>query len=125
MTNSNGANDRIVVYGNTKDGQLTIKDRKRLDKWLAAKDGECRVEVIRGSRRSLAFVAYYFGACKELAKQTGHDHAEEIHEMNKRDFNDGLTTSDLTDTQFGEFVERCKRGWAIRGHHVADEYWKG
>lgn len=113
-----------------KDGQLLLRNRKQLDA-LALASGYAEFDVIienKKRKRSLDLNRYYWGVVVAMVKdafiELGHDIDSKLtHEFLKQrcnykefiDFKTGeviklpQSTTDITNTQFMEYVERIKQ----------------
>lgn len=122
---------KVQTYGTIKSGKLGISYR---DQFITALSvfPDCRVRVTVEKiyrKRSLEQNAYYFGVvinefCEGYTETTGEKitqmQAHEIlkHKFNFKEFvnqqtgevlNVPQTTSELTTTQFMEYIEECRR----------------
>lgn len=131
----------VTFLAHAKEGVLHIHHRKNLDAAIREWKGDVIGTLELGTKRTVAFNAYYFGAMKYLSEQTGYTQ-NELHEMNKEDFNAHpvqfvnkktgeitermvpQSTAKMSTSAFMEFLERVRQGWAERGYEVPDIYWK-
>lgn len=124
--------DKCELNGHIDDkGQVVIHNKRLLREWanqLKGKNVKIRIERA-GSKRSLPQNSYYFSCVVEEIRlallQLGHQMTkEETHEFLKGKFNakyisnaDGEaievpgTTTTMTKTEFGEYIERIAQ-WA-------------
>jgi hypothetical protein len=113
------------TYFQIKDGQLVNK--YTIKKAFDLSDGKYELVIKRKNKRSLPINKYYWGCVVELEregfKSRGYDYSkEQVHDFNKAEFNYTelvneetgevkkvpSTTTDISNTQFIEFLERIK-----------------
>lgn len=122
--------EKLELHGYiTEGGTLHIQNRKRLEEWSKQYPGKQVLIKIerRGSKRSNPQNRYYWGVVVQEVKlgflNIGYEMtAEETHYFLKEKFNsisienkDGVninvagSTTQMTKTQFGEYIERIAR----------------
>jgi len=130
----------LTFFGHFDEhGTFHLHREKDFKKSTAGWRGNTIVKFELGTKRDLAFSNYYFGAMGYLSDQTGYT-KDELHEMNKQDFLShpvnivdkktgeitermvAGSTANLSTSEFAEFLERVRRGWAERGYPIPDQY---
>lgn len=124
----------LQLYGKIDNvGKMDITNRQRLVEWCVQNSGKnIRIRFDRaGAKRSLPQNSYYWGiVIREITirlHELGHQGIEDetVHELMKLKFNHELvindatgeymelpkTTTDLTKTEFAEYVDRIRQ-WA-------------
>lgn len=131
----------IVAFGHIIEGKLIIHKKKHFDEQIAQLNGDCRIEVELGRKRSLEFNRYWWGAMNYVAERLEGWTPFEVHEHTKAQVNFKmhwlvnhktgemqevrvvLPTHDLTTTRFLELKEAAMQYWAEQGISIPDEYW--
>ncbi len=120
-----------VFKATLRAGKILIIDRPAFDRYLAGrKDGNYEV-IVRRERvqRSLNQNSYYWGVVIPLLVQWSGYEDEEVHDALKQRFltehrEGGLdhvrSTSQLTTTEFTEYIERVRQLAAEHGVYVPD-----
>lgn len=124
--------DKVELNGHISDsGEVVIQNRRLLREWASRFKGKnIKIRIERaGSRRTLPANNYYWGVIVEEVRlallQLGHQMTkEETHEFLKGKFNAVLlpgpggeaievpgTTTTMTKTEFGEYIDRIAQ-WA-------------
>lgn len=131
----------VVAFGHIESGRLVIHRRTRFDEEISKLEGDCRIEVEVGTKRSLEFNAYWWGMCAFVARELGWE-PERVHEHTKAECNYkiewltnkttgetkevkvALPTHNLTTTRMLELKEAAMQYWAEQGIVIPDEYWQ-
>jgi len=121
---------QVETYGHIDQGILKIHKREQFNSAIKQlTDGRVRVKVEKVYRkRTNPMNAYYWGVvlyefCQGFADVSGENiDSNTAHEFLKQRFNSmelisrdgevinvGKTTSELTTTEFGEYIENCRR----------------
>lgn len=122
---------KIEYFGHIKDGLLKITDRRKFDADMVEYFSESPVEIIiqhRKKRRSLNLNNYYWGIVvtlitealrdlgNEVDKETTHQflkcrfhYKEIVNEESGEVIKIPQTTTQMSNTEFMEYMEECKR----------------
>jgi hypothetical protein len=115
----------MTTFFTIKDG--SVLNQYSIMKALELPDGNYQMEIKKKGRRSIPLNNYYWGGVveqqREGFKSIGYDWSkEQVHEFNKAEFNyteiinpatgeikrAPRTTTDLSNSEFKEFIERIK-----------------
>jgi hypothetical protein len=115
----------MTTFFTIKDG--SVLNQYSIMKALELPDGNYQMEIKKKGRRSIPLNNYYWGGVveqqREGFKSIGYDWSkEQVHEFNKAEFNyteiinpatgeikrSPRTTTDLSNSEFKEFIERIK-----------------
>lgn len=116
----------MTVFFTIRNGRLVKSES--LKKAFELSDGQYELTIKKKGRRSIPLNNYYWGCVVEYQQEgfqnIGYDWSkEQVHEFNKAEFNyieivnpatgevkrAPRTTTDLTNTEFLEFLERIKQ----------------